>query len=226
MTRSRKALLLIGSPKPARSTSQALGSHLLEKLAEEGMSGATILLRQAVADQQGLAGLHTSVADAELVILAYPTYVDSLPAPVIRSLEAIAEFRRADGVNRQQRFLAIANCGFPESVHNRVSLAICRQFAREAGFVWAGGLSLGGGGAVDGQPLESRKGMLRNIIRSLDMTAAALAANRPIPDTAVELMARPLMPRWLYLWIGTWGWKRQAKRFGTRERLLERPWPN
>jgi len=225
MKRPQKALLLVGSPKPAHSTSEALGGYLLEKLAAEGFAGERVHLQPAASEPAGVAGLLASVADAELVILAYPTYVDSLPAPVVRSLEAIAAGRRTGKV-QPQRFLAIANCGFPEPVHNRVSLAICRQFAREAGFAWVGGLSLGGGGAVSGEPLESRKGMLRNIIRSLDMSAAALAANRPIPDTAVELMARPLMPRWLYLWIGNWGWRRQAKRFGTTERLLECPWPN
>jgi hypothetical protein len=226
MTQPRRALLLVGSPKPNRSTSEVLGSYLLEKLSKEGFSGEKIPLHQALLDKKGMADLLASASDSDLVILAFPTYVDSLPAPVIRILEKIAEFRRTHEVNRRQRFLAIANCGFPESVHNVVSLAICRRFAKEAEFAWAGGMSLGGGGVLDGQPLRDRKGMARNIIRALDITAAALAGNRPIPEAAIELMARPLVPRWLYLWAGSRSWKRQAKQFGTRERLRDRPWPN
>jgi len=226
MTRSRKALLLIGSPKPIRSTSEALGSYLLEKLAESGFSGKRIRLQQAASDREKMAALLASAADCDLVILAYPTYVDSLPAPVVWVLEETAEYLRSNQSQRRPRFLAMANCGFPEPVHNGVSLAICRQFAREAGLAWAGGLSLGGGGILDGSPLRERQGMARNILKALDMTALALAANQPVPRTAQELMARPLVPRWLYLWSGTWGWKRQAKRFGTRARLGDRPWSN
>jgi len=225
MTRPEKALLLIGSPKPGGSTSEALGSYLLEKLANEGFAAETLHLRQAVAEAAGTAGLLAAVAGADLVILACPTYVDSLPAPAVRAFEAIAAARR-NRAPQQQRFMAIVNCGFPEAVHNRVALAICRQFARETGFLWAGGLGLGGGGAVGGQTLQSRKGLLRNVIRALEMTATALAGRRPLPEAAVELMARPLIPGWLTLRIGSWGWKRQAKRFGTLERLQERPWPN
>lgn len=224
MTRTRQALLLVGSPKPACSTSEALGTYLLEKLSQAGFAGEKVLLLQAVLDPERLARLLVSVAEADLVILACPTYVDALPAPVVRVLEALAE--RPRPADRQPRFLAIANCGFPEAAQNAVALAICRQFAREAGYVWAGGLGLGGGGALGGYALRDRKGLARNIIKALDMTALALAAEHPVPETATALMARPLLPRWLYLWIGTHGWKRQAKRFRTRERLADRPWAN
>ena len=59
---------------------------------------------------------------------------------------------------RPQLFTAIANCGFPEALHNTTALAICEVFARQAGFEWAGSLSLGGGEAVNGQPLVQAGG--------------------------------------------------------------------
>ena len=52
-------------------------------------------------------------------------------------------------------FAALANCGFPEAHHNRTALEICAQFAAAAGMTWAGGLALGAGGAVHGQPLSA-----------------------------------------------------------------------
>jgi len=224
MMRRKKALLLVGSPKSSGSTSEALGGYLLNRLIEMGFSGTKSILRRAVRDRKRIDCMLASVNNAEVIILACPTYVDSLPAPVIRALEEIVAFRRTHEGHGQPRFLAVANCGFPESLHNMVSLACCRRFAGEAGMIWAGGLSLGGGEALNGASLQNRKGLARNVIRALDLTATALERNESVPEGAEKLMARPLVPRWLYLWIGTRGWKAQARRFGTAGRLGERPW--
>ena len=56
-----------------------------------------------------------------------------------------------------------------------------------------------------------------------ELTAAALAEDRPVPEEAVTLMAKPLIPSRLYTWLGTIGWKRQAKSFGAQDRLADRP---
>jgi len=42
-------------------------------------------------------------------------------------------------------------------------------------------------------------GMVRNVTRSLDLAAAALAEGKPVPQEAVELMAKPLVPAWGYI---------------------------
>jgi hypothetical protein len=105
---------------------------------------------------------------ADLVVPAFPLYVDSLPAPVIRALERIARQRQEAGIPHQQRFLAIANSGFPEAAHMDTAMAICRCFARQAGFVWTGGLTLGGGhGLVSAQPLKQLGGRVRHAMQSL-----------------------------------------------------------
>ena len=106
------------------------------------------------------------------------------------------------------------NCGFPEAAHNATALAICKRFAAEAGFEWAGGLALGMGEAIGGRPLEKTGGMLRNVRKALEMSAAALAEGQPLPEKAARLMAAPLVPRWLYMLIGNLRWRRQAKNTG------------
>lgn len=124
-----------------------------------------------------------SLDAADLVVLALPLYVDSLPAPVIASLEKSAAHRA--GPAARQRFAAIANCGLPERVHNATALAICSEFARQIGFAWAGSLVLGGGeGLVHGAPLDELDGRAIPIRKALGSTAAALAEGRPIPHEA------------------------------------------
>lgn len=44
--------------------------------------------------------------------------------------------------------------------------------------------------------------MVRNVTKSLDLTAAALAEDRSLPQEAVNLMARPIIPFWTYTFFG------------------------
>ena len=111
--------------------------------------------------------------------------------------------------------LAILNSGFPEAHQNVTALAICRQFAIETWFEWTGGLALGGGAAINGRSLRDAGDMARQARESLELTAAALAAGERVPQQAVDLMAKPLMPAGLYTHTATLGWRRQAHRLGS-----------
>lgn len=95
--------------------------------------------------------LFTAVDQADLLILAFPLYVDSLPYLVINALELIAAHRQTQRPPAPTSFVVIANCGFPEAHQNEPALAMCQEFARQAGFVWAGGLALGQGGSLAGR---------------------------------------------------------------------------
>jgi len=216
----KRVLLLVGSPKAAgKSVSQTLGSYVVERMEQRGWSSQIISIRTTMQSEEGRDDLVRSVEDADLIILSFPLYVDSLPAPVIEAMELIVE-RRTD---KKIRFFAISNSGFPEAQHNNVALAICRRFAKAAGMEWVGGLALGMGGALSGKPLEDQGGIVRSVVKSLNLAVEALANDESIPDEAIGLMAKPLIPAWMYTAIGNIGWRRQAKRYGTRKKL--RDWP-
>lgn len=217
----KRVLLLVGSPKAAgESASEALGAYVIEKMDQRGWNSETIFIRTSLQSEEGRDDLVRSVEDADLIILSFPLYVDSLSAPVIEVMELIAE-RRTD---KKIRFVAISNSGFPEAQHNNVALAICRRFAKAAGMEWVGGLALGMGGALSGKPLEDQGGMVRSVVKSLNLAVEALANDESIPDEAIGLMAKPLIPAWMYTTIGNIGWRRQAKRYGTRKKLHDRPY--
>jgi len=164
-----------------------------------------------------------AVEGADLVILAFPLYVDSLPYLATEALERIAASRQAQPSPGPAAFLAIANCGFPEAAHNAAALTICRQFADAAGFAWAGGLALGEGGAIAGRPLAQAGGMVRNVVAALDLVAAAVAEGKPAPEEAVARMARPFIPARAYMLMGDLGWLMQARRNRVLTRLGARP---
>jgi hypothetical protein len=224
MTPPNTALLLIGSPKPAgESSSESLGTYLLERLAERSIQVETQHVARALRTEARTQELLQAVDRADLFILAFPLYVDSLPYLATEALERIAAHRQEQPSPASASFLAIANCGFPEVQHNQAALAICEQFAVEAGLRWAGGLALGQGGAISGQPLAKAGGMVHNIIDALDLVAIALAAGEPVPPKAAALMARPILPLRAYKLMGDLGWLMQARRNRALNRLRARP---
>jgi hypothetical protein len=175
-------------------------------------------------------GLHKSVDAADLVLVAFPLYVDQLPAPLIQTLELIAERRKGTLVASPwagplvQKLAAIVQCGFPETIHNEPAVDIMRQFAREAGFEWAGALAMGMGGAVRGKSLEKAGGMVRNVVKALDLAAVDLAGGGNIPEEATSLMAKPMMLLWFYRFMANFGTKSQAKKHGVGKQLYSRPY--
>ncbi len=217
-------MLLVGSARPGGTgNSEALGAYLLERLSAGGMASEVFhVARCRRPERERL--LFEAVDGADLFLLSTPLYVDALPYLVTRCFERLAEHRAVAGPSAT-RFVGMVNCGFPEVVHTRTALDICRVFARQADFEWAGGLGIGGGEAIDGKPLESLGGMTRHLRRGLDLAAEALLAAERIPGEAVALVARPMVPSRLYTLLGNIGWLRVARRQGTLRRMWDRPLP-
>lgn len=228
MTSGGSVLLLVGSAKGPRSTSQSLGTYLCQRLRERRFATETLLVHQSLESDEHYEALLAATDRADILVIAFPLYADSVPYVVVRAMELVAEHRnharrQAGGDLKKQRLIAIVNSGFPEARQNDTALAICRQFAWEAGFEWAGGLALGGGPAINGQPLSKAGGVARNAILALDLTAAALGEDKPVPQWAKETMAKPFAPVWVYVLMGGIGTRWQARKRGIRN-LHARPY--
>ncbi|MBI3173250.1 MAG: NAD(P)H-dependent oxidoreductase [Chloroflexi bacterium] len=219
----KRAALLVGSPRTKKSTSASLGGYLMEQLSARGVETETVQIYTTFNSTERTRLTLEQLDAADLVVLAFPLYVDSLPAPVIAALEKVAAHRA--GVKVTQSFAAIANCGFPEASHNDTALSICAQFAKQTGMTWLGSLALGGGeGLIHGVPLREVDGRAIPLKQALDLAAEALADGRPIPGSARDLMARPIIPNWLYRFFGGLGWRQQAKGYGVEKHLRDRPY--
>jgi hypothetical protein len=239
------------------STSEVLGDYLLDRLAIHGVRGRTVRLHRALGTQAACAELRTLLGSADLIVLAAPLYVDSLPSHVIAAMEMIAACvsqiradlpgpenhadlagpqihagshgllerrtgRRATAPAR--RFACLVNCGFPEAHQNETAIRVCLQFAREAGFGWAGGLGLGGGETIGGRPLGKIGGMVRHVIAALDLAGDALADGKAISGEAIALMAKPFMPAPVFRIAGDLFWRTRARQFGAQWRLHAQPY--
>jgi len=219
----KRAVLLVGSPRTKQSTSASLGGYLFEQLERYNVKTQTAQIYTTINSKDRMNEMHKAIDNADLVLLAFPLYVDSLPAPVIATLEKIAEYRKDK--DSPIRFASIANCGFPEAHHNDTALAICSEFARQNNFAWMGSLALGGGeGLVHGVPLNEMDGRAIPLKKALDLSAEALATGEVIPQLARGILAKPVIPNWMYKLFGGFGWKQNAKQYGMEKELRRKPY--
>ncbi len=220
----RKVLLLVGSPRARASVSHSLGDHLLSRLEERGLAIKELPVYPVLTDEKKMLELLAAVDACGLLILAFPLYVDQLPAPLISVLLRIADHRQERPGAPTQDLAAIVNCGFPETVHCAPAAEIVRIFARQAGFRPLGCLALGMGGAVGNRQLAKAGGIVRHQVKALALAADHLAAGREIPAAVIALMGKAMMPRWFYTLAGNWGWRWDAWKNKTSSRLADRPY--
>lgn len=218
------ALFIVGSPKARNSTSESLGNHVVGQLEAAGISVQTIQSNKVFRTEHFTQQFLNAYDEADLVLLAYPLYVDALPYLVTKALETMAAHRAEHPVSQPQRLACIGNCGFPEAQHLELSLEICREFAQETGMRWMGGLAIGEGGAIGGESMKIIAGRARNQIAALDKMAAALIADQEIPEEAIALAARPIIPQRLYTFMGSVGWHMMAHENEVRRDLHAQPY--
>jgi hypothetical protein len=219
-----KVLLLVGSPRGLASTSNALGDHLLSRLEERGMAIKKLLIYPALADDKRMAELLAAVDSCDLLVMAFPLYVDQLPAPLIDLLLKIVERRPGRQGDSRQAMAAIVNCGFPETAHCRPVEGILRLFSSQAGFRTLGCLALGMGGAIGNRPLAKAGPIVRHQLKALQRAAAFLVDGQVMPASVIGLMGKPMMPRWFYNWVAGRGWKRTARKHGCSSLLHDKPY--
>jgi hypothetical protein len=217
---SRKALVLSGSPKLQDGTTQALADAVVKRL---GHYGSDVSERNILAslrnDQQGL---WADCASSDLIVLCFPLYVDSLPAPVVEWMEKLAAYLPTE--KTETSFLAIGQCGNPDPDHINVAMEILQNFARRMGYRWVGGLSLGMGPVLAGKQLESAGRSSRHAVIGLQKALDALAHGQQVPEDAQSTFSKRPMPTFLFLMMANRMWKRVSKRHGAYAKLMDRPY--
>ena len=223
MKENKNILLLIGSPKAKSSTSASLGTYLVKKINNNKLD---IKIRYTAIDlksESSRSKLLEEIEESEILILSFPLYVDSLPAPVIKLLDLIKENRRGYET-KMQKFLAISNCGFPEAKQNETAISICKQFCRESKMEWMGGLMLGMGAAINGKSLVKAGKIAKNIRLSLDLVAESIVKNKKIPEKAFQYIEKPLLKsKFIYKLFGGLSWRIQAFKNNVYTRLNDKP---
>lgn len=215
----RRAALLVGSPKPkGTSASETIARALARRLSSDGVLPELHFSTELVHEDAAARASARAIAGADLFVLVTPLYFDAFPSLVTHALELVAQERSPTAPSR---FVTIVNCGFPEPEHIRTALRIARCFCQAAGYSYAGGLPLGGGGVVTPETsLDDAHGPVAHVARALDLAAPALARGDAVPEEALAEMMRSPMPDALYRLAGDLGFRRLAHRLGVPQREL------
>jgi len=216
----RTAAVLVGSAKPkGTSASEHLARAMMRRLEARGIACDLHFATEFVHDRAPAQVAAKALASAELLLLATPLYVDSLPSLATHALEMIARARSDE--RSAAFFVPMINCGFPEPEHTRTAIRIARHFASAAGYGFAGALPVGAGGMVTpDRDLDEPRPPVTHLVRALDLTAEALAAGGAVPETALDEIVRPPLPAALYRLAGDLGFRWLAHVKGTAQREL------
>jgi ferredoxin-NADP reductase len=207
----RVAVLVVSARPAGANTSLSIASYLARQFDELG-SHVDIVMATEFARDPGRASIAARVlADADILAVISPLYVDALPYLGIVALREAAALRQ---IARPQRVMGVVNCGFPEPEHTRFAFAGLRAFARQTGAHYAGGLPVGGGEAIHGRDLVQVGGMTTPLRAALDAAAQAIAGGGVIPPDVSASLAHPVMPPALYRIVGGMGWRFRAASSG------------
>ena len=77
---------------------------------------------------------------------------------------------------------------------------------------------------IAGRPLAAMGRMVRNVSGSLDMAVDALANGAEVPEHAIRLMGKPIIPGWLYTFMGSLRWLWRARKARALTKLWARPY--
>lgn len=228
MSQPRNVLLLIGSPRIEKSNSHAIGKFLVEKLEEKGLVSEEAFVTSSINTREGTEKLLKSIDNADVIVLATPLYVDSFPSPTIKALELINEHRKAISPAKLQLFVTIVNSGFPEKEQMDIAFKIIRNFVQALNFTWGGGIRVGWGMALNGEPLNEKKGMTRKLTRGLSLASIDLSTGQPISEEAEELASTLFIPLFLAKTMtrlfGNRGWNKLAKENNANAKMYDRPY--
>lgn len=168
-------------------------------------------------------GFHSSIIPKEIIeelakmdvwIFAYPLYVDGIPGHL---LSCLIQLEEAQLQNLGIHIYGIVNCGFYEGMQAEFALKLLQNWCLKTGFIWSGGIGIGGGGGLammpKFEPGYGPKAPIDKALRSLsDMVLRKEVQNNKYVSVA--------FPRFLYKMCAQIAWRQMIKANGGKIRDL------
>ncbi len=210
-----KIALINGSPKLKKSNS-AIMLGILEPLISTGHEITTYHLnKKPLTPEQ-----YSELCRMDVLVIAFPLYVDGIPSHLFRMLVALEEYMKAE---REQDIYvyALINNGFFEGQQNHIALKIIQHWCSRCGLHFGQGLGQGAGemmGFLEKVPVG--RGPLKNLGHAMQ----GLAGNIHSRSVDESLLLSPNFPRFAWKFSATHSfWNATAKKNGLKKKdLLKR----
>lgn len=204
-----KIALINGSPKSAKSASAVL-TGVVKGYLRDKCDYVDIYLNKASIKKSDI----DKLKDVDVMLFAFPLYVDGIPGHL---LACLTQIENADIYNKDKYIYGISNCGFYEGVQNNVALDILKNWSLKAGFVWGGGIGIGGGGCISMlRNLPTGRGPRASIDKELEGITEAILGREVLANKYVTID----MPRFAYKMAAQMGWRQAIRANGLRVKAL------
>lgn len=201
--------LINGSPKVKDSASKSLLEDLKWYFSEKAEVVEVGMHTSKVSEE-----ILEKLNDSNVWVFAYPLYVDCIPGHL---LSCLVQLEKAHVQNRDIHIYGIVNCGFYEGIQNEFALKLLQNWCVKTGFIWSGGIGVGGGGGLAMMPkMKPGKGPKAPIDKALQ----AIADNILHQETQENNYVSVAFPRALYKMGAQMGWRQLIKANGGKARDL------
>ncbi len=173
-------------------------------------------------------GLFAQLASCDDCVIAFPLYVDTVPAVAQHFIESYYQYFMKNKPSKPHNLYTIVNCGFPEPEQNHVALEIINNFAKRTLFTNVYRLGIGMGTLLGDQSIDSK--LCKNISEEFHFIAKSISQSilycEARENNYTSANFGPLN-RWknkVYTFMGSGEFKRRAKVNKVSDRLYDRPY--
>ena len=208
------------SPRGKRSNTRVLAGAFAEGFLEtEGPAGRNDVREYFISDPGEFRLASEVFGEPCVALIAFPVYVDAMPAIAKSFIEEIAAYK---GRCSSTRMLFLIQSGFPEETHTRPMKAYLEKLAKRLGAPCDGVIRMGGGEGARDRVRGSKSG--GKMFERYRMLGRGYAANAVLDEAILAKLAGPkrlpalLAPLVLPL-ANFFFWDRELKRndaFGKR----------
>ena len=204
-----KIALINGSPKMNKSASATLLEELQLSISETAEVTETALHTSDISED-----VWEKLKSADVWVFSYPLYVDGIPGHL---LSCLMQLEKEKWQKKEIRVYGIVNCGFYEGIQTQFALALLKNWCEKCGFLYAGGIGVGGGGGLAQMPkVQGGHGPRAPIEKALQAMAVSILQQKTQENRYVSVA----FPRFLYRMAAQTGWRRWIKVNGGKAKDL------
>lgn len=216
-----KLTIFNGSPRGKGSNTKVLVDQFLDGFMKGSGNSYKIVYLNTTKDFDYLVKMFE---EAEKVLLAFPLYVDSMPAIVktfIESLEPLCGRKE----NPDMGFLV--QSGLPESIHSRYVERYLKKLSARLGCNYMGTIIKGGVEGVQAKPVWMNK----KLFNSFYQLGKIFGETGKFDEEIVDRLAQPERYSKFYLWLFQlfgkfWYWDAMLKKNNAYDKRFAKPYIN
>lgn len=174
-----------GSPKPGNSTSEYIIGLLVRQVADGNITRVYNISKDNLKEKQ-----FKRIQDCDVLVLAFPLYVDSIPSHMLRFL---AKLEDMGGFSKNTMVYCFLNNGFFEGSQNDIAVSQIKNWCNKSGLSW--GMACGAGEMLPFiKDVPMGHGPNKNIWKAVQCLSANIMEKR----TGDNMYFSPCWPKWLW----------------------------